>query len=70
MKRFPLSTSLVSAAVLILSWVGAAQATVTTTGDVEPGEAGTQPDPWVVESPLYVGRSNLGTLNVEGGRGF
>jgi len=67
MKRFPLSTSLVSAAVLILSWVGAAQATVTTTGDVEPGEAGTQPDPWVVESPLYVGRSNLGTLNVEGG---
>ena len=39
-------------------------ATVFTTGDVDPGWPGTQPDPWEVGGLLHVGRSNDGTLNV------
>ena len=41
--------------------------TVITTGDVDPGGAATQPDPWAVGGDLTVGRYGNGTLNVEAG---
>ena len=40
---------------------------VVTSGDVDPGEAATQSDPWNVGGDLKVGDSGDGTLNVEAG---
>ena len=54
------------ASVWLLSVAGPADAAIITTGDVNPGGAATQPDPWAVEG-LYVGREGDGTLNVEAG---
>ena len=71
MKRFPLLISLAAAAVWLLPVVGPfagpANASVITTGDVDPGGAATQPDPWAIEGNLSVGRYLTGTLNVEAG---
>ena len=70
MKRFPLLISIAAALVWLLPVVGPfaapARASVITTGDVDPGGAGTQPDPWFRAS-LYVGNEGTGTLNVESG---
>jgi len=44
-----------------------APADVITTGDVDPGGAAVQSDPWPVGGKLYVGKSAAGTLNVEAG---
>ena len=71
MKRFPLLASFVAAVVFLSPVIGPlavpAWASVTTTGDVNPGGAGTQPDPWTIQGGLFVGRSNDGTLNVAAG---
>ncbi len=42
-------------------------ATVTTTGDVNPGGAAVQSDPWDAGISLYVGGTDAGTLEVEAG---
>jgi hypothetical protein len=42
---------------VLMAWVVPARATVITTGDVDPGGAATQPDPWGVEGTLKVGNS-------------
>ena len=42
-------------------------ATITTTGDADPGGAATQPDPWAVGEDLFVGKTGTGTLNIEAG---
>jgi len=42
-------------------------ATVTTIGDVDPGGAAVQPDPWTVGDKLYVGKYGSGTLSAESG---
>ena len=52
---------------VLVGWVAPAWATVITTGDVDPGGAGTQPDPWSIEGDLYVGDTGYGTLNIEAG---
>ena len=52
---------------VLVTWVAPSWATVITTGDVDPGGAGTQPDPWAVVGTLSVGRTADGTLNVETG---
>jgi len=57
--------------VLIVLVVGGtpAPAGVITTGDVSPGGAGSQPDPWAVGGDLKVGDVGSATLNVtDGGR--
>ena len=41
-----------------------APADVITTGDVDPGGAAVQSDPWAIEGNLKVGDSGIGTLNV------
>ena len=43
------------------------RAEVTTTGDVDPGGAATQPDPWAIGGDLRVGDSGVGTLHIESG---
>ena len=51
--------------VVVLVAVGTpAPADVISNGDVDPGGAGTQPDPWAVGGDLKVGNSGNGTLNV------
>ena len=67
MKRFPSLISFVTALVLLFAGVGSVRATVITTGDVNPGGAGSQPDPWVLGFMLNVGNNGNGTLNVEAG---
>ena len=52
---------------VLLTWVGPARASVVTTGDVDPGGAATQPDPWSVGADLKVGDSGTGALSVEAG---
>lgn len=52
---------------VLVTGVAPSQATVITTGDVDPGGAGTQPDPWMVVGTLSVARTGDGTLNVEAG---
>ena len=68
MKRFSLLISLAAAVVWLLPVVGPfagpAGASVITTGDVDPGGAATQPDPWAVRGILTVGYGGSGTLNV------
>ena len=54
-------------AVVLVAWVAPAWATVITTGDVDPGGAATQPDPWSTEGSLKVGDTGEGTLNIEAG---
>ena len=54
-------------AVVLVAWVAPAWATVITTGDVDPGGAATQPDPWSIEGSLKVGDTGEGTLNIEAG---
>ena len=49
------------------SFTGPADASIITTGDVDPGGAAAQPDPWAVGGNLYVGKTGTGTLNVEAG---
>ena len=44
-----------------------APADVITTGDVDPGGAATQPEPWEVGGELEVGDLGIGTLNVDAG---
>ncbi len=52
---------------VLLTGVGPALASVITTGDVDPGGAATQPDPWSVGADLKVGDSGTGALSVEAG---
>ena len=52
---------------VLVACVAPAWATVITTGDVDPGGAGTQPDPWSIEGTLKVGDYWDGTLNVRAG---
>jgi T5SS/PEP-CTERM-associated repeat protein len=52
---------------VLMTCVAPAHAAVTTTGDIVPGGAATQPDPWAVAGSLEVGVSGNGTLNVEAG---
>ena len=52
---------------VLMVWVAPARATVITTGDVDPGVAGTQPDPWHIPNSLGVGTTGSGTMNVEAG---
>ena len=52
---------------VLVAWVAPAQASVITTGDVDPGVAGTQPDPWHIPISLGVGNTGSGTLNVAAG---
>jgi len=52
---------------VLMAWVAPAWATVITTGDVDPGGAATQPDPWNVGGNLEVGNYGDGTLNVTDG---
>ena len=47
------------------SFTGPADASIITTGDVDPGGAATQPDPWAVGGNLYVGKTGNGTLTAE-----
>ena len=63
--RFTTFISFVAALVVLSMAAGPAQASVITTGDVDPGGAGTQPDPWAVGGTLTVGDSSSGTLNIE-----
>ena len=44
-----------------------ARATVITTGDVDPGGAGSQPDPWNAGNVLRVGHHADGTLDITAG---
>ena len=67
MVRVTESTSFFAALVLLLAVGSLVRAAVSTTGDVSPGGAGTQPDPWMVEGTLTVGVSGDGTLNIESG---
>ena len=48
-------------------FTGPVNASIITTGDVDPGGAGTQSDPWEVGDYLMVGNSGNGTLVVEAG---
>ena len=52
---------------VFVTYVAPAHAAVTTTGDVVPGGAATQTDPWAVAGSLKVGNSANGTLNVDAG---
>jgi len=52
---------------VLVACVSPAWATVLTTGDVDPGGAAIQPDPWNVGGDVKVGDSGEGTLNVEAG---
>ena len=71
MKRFSLLTSLAAAVVWLLPvagpFAGMTDASVITTGDVDPGGGATQPDPWTVGGNLYVGKTGPGTLDVADG---
>ena len=58
--------SSVTILVLLATIAVPAHATVTTTGDVDPGGAAVQSDPWSV-GILYVGRNASGTLDVTDG---
>jgi T5SS/PEP-CTERM-associated repeat protein len=62
---------MVVSAVWLLSgagpFAGPAGASIITTGDVDPGGAATQPDPWAVGANLYVGKTGTGALNVAAG---
>jgi len=50
--------------VLLTAMAIPAHATVTTIGDVDPDGA---TDPWAIEGHLYVGKSVIGTLNIDSG---
>ena len=65
--RFTVLASFIAGLVVLSVTAGPAQASVITTGDVDPGGAGTQPDPWAVGGILRVGSTADGTLNVEAG---
>ncbi|MBI82488.1 MAG: hypothetical protein CMJ81_04765 [Planctomycetaceae bacterium] len=52
---------------VFVTCVATVRASVTTTGDVVPGGAAAQPDPWAVGGSLKVGNWSNGTLNVETG---
>ena len=65
--RFTALPSFLAALAVLSVTAGPAQASVITTGDVDPGGAGTQPDPWAVGGTLKVGDSGSGTLNVTNG---
>ena len=74
MKRFLLLISIAAAVVWLFPVVGPfagpARASVITTGDVDPGGAGSQPDPWAVGGELKVGEPGSGTLSVTDRGGF
>jgi T5SS/PEP-CTERM-associated repeat protein len=53
--------------IVLVTCVVPTRASVITTGDVDPGGAATQLDPWTVGGDLKVGRYGNGTLNVEAG---
>ena len=57
--------------VLLMPVVGpltaAARASVITTGDVNPGPSGTQPDAWILGGNLCVAEESNGTLNISDG---
>ena len=71
MKRFLLLTSIAAAVIWLLPvagpFAGMTDASVITTGDVDPGGAARQPDPWAVGGVLEVGGNGIGTLNVDAG---
>jgi len=53
---------------LLVTGVAPSWASVITTGDVDPGSAGRQPDLWVIQaSDLHVGDEEFGTLNIDAG---
>ena len=54
---------------VVVLWVAetSAPASVYTTGDVDPGGAAVQPDPWAIGGNLYVGKSAAGMMNVTDG---
>ena len=66
-KLFSNVVCYVSLVVVLVVLQGLAWASVITTGDVDPGGAATQPDPWAVRDNLYVGKSVSGTLNITDG---
>jgi len=68
MARFAVLRIVALALVVGSVTAGPVQASVITTGDVDPGGAATQPDPWLIVGNLRVGDSGNGTLNVKAGR--
>ena len=71
MARFAVLRIVALALAILSATAGPVRASVITTGDVDPGGAATQPDPWSVGGALKVGDSGDGTLNVDGGgRGY
>ena len=50
---------------LLVIGVAPSRASVVSTGDVDPGGAATQSDPWIIDGDLKVGDSGDGTLVVE-----
>ena len=50
MSRLTVSTSLLAGVVVLTATIGPVRASVITTGDVDPGGAGTQGDSWPVGS--------------------
>ena len=69
MIRFSLIRFSVSTLVLLMVSAISVHATVITTGNVDPGGTGSQPDPWSIGPPglLYVGKNAAGTLTVQAG---
>ncbi len=65
MARLKVLRIVALALVVLAATAGPTAASVITTGDVDPGGAATQPDPWAVGGDLKVGYSGSGTLNVE-----
>ena len=65
--RFTVLVSFLAALAVLSVTAGPAQASVITTGDVDPGGAAAQPDPWAVGGNLYVGKTGTGTLTAEAG---
>ena len=57
----------VSLAVVLVVVETSAPASVITTGNVDPGGTGIQPDPWAIMGILTVDNSGTGTLNVASG---
>ena len=55
MSRLTVLTSLLAEMAVLSATIGPAQGTIVTTGDVDPGGAGTQGDSWAVGNNLLSG---------------
>ncbi len=64
MLRFSVFRSFITTLVLMAAIDIPVGATVTMTGDVDPGGA---TDPWALDEALYVGKDNDGILNIKAG---